>query len=89
MAADAACLAAQQAVHLLELRVHALQLGGLAREHVGADVVANRHLVADPPELRLHDHEALEQAVAARDEIGVLRTHGTTIVSGRLRCCWT
>ena len=61
---------AQQALHLAELGVGLLQLGGFAGEHVQAVVVAHGHLVGEPAEIPGERGDALGQLVAAAAQLG-------------------
>ena len=71
---------AQQLLDLRELEVDALQLGGLAREDVEAQVVADRHLVVEAAEVGLHDARSARSGgrgapQAARDPSARSRDH--------------
>ena len=61
---------AEQPLHLAELGVGLLQLGGFAREHVEAVVVAHGHLVGEPAEIPGERGDALSQLVAAAAQLG-------------------
>ena len=70
-----------------EVRVDALQLGRLARQHVHPHVVADRHLVEDAAEVGLHQREALRQPLALGEQLASAAGSGVAVgsVLSRLR----
>ncbi len=61
LAVDAGLGGGQQPLHLTELGVGLLQLGGSAGEHVEAVVVTDGHLVGEPAEIPRERGDALGQ----------------------------
>ena len=67
---DAGLGGGEQPLHLAELRVGLLQLGGATGEHVEPVVVADRHLVGEPAEVPRQRGDALGQLMAAAAQLG-------------------
>src|SRR4029077_4684371 len=63
--------ALEQPLESPELSIDALKLGGLLRQDVHLDVVADSHLIEETPELGLHQGKALGEAVSLSDEVRV------------------
>ena len=80
MAVDAGLGGREQPLHLAELRVGLLQLGGFAREHVEAIVVADRHLVGEAAEVPRKLGDVLGELEAAAAQLGhrAVRSHRQT-----------
>ena len=70
LAGRAAALEPQQALDLAQLGVDPLQARGHLHEHVGPEVVADRHLVGEAAEVPLELGQLVRQLVAPPHEVG-------------------
>src|ERR1700694_2327349 len=80
VAAGTRSTALEQLLELAEFGVDALQLGRLLHQDLEPDVIADRHLIEQATELRLHEREALRQPFSLGLELAVhgrgARRHG-------------
>jgi hypothetical protein len=67
---DARVCRRQQSLHLAQLGVGLLQLGGAASEHLETVVVADRHFVCEPAQVPGQRGHTLGQLVASAAQLG-------------------